>query len=144
VSLTVDANLLVYASDAESPFSDRARGLLSQVAEGPDLVYLFWPVVMAYLRIATHPRIFSDPLDPRAARENIADLVERPHIRLVSEGARFWGLFREVSDPVPVRGNLVSDAHLVALMREHGVRTIWTRDRDFRKFDGIEAIDPFE
>lgn len=41
------------------------------------------------------------------------------------------------------RGNLVTDAHLVTLMRRYGVRTILTRDRDFRRFDGIRALDPF-
>ncbi|GIV00558.1 MAG: hypothetical protein KatS3mg014_2173 [Actinomycetota bacterium] len=33
--------------------------------------------------------------------------------------------------------------HLVALMRENGVRTILTHDRDFRRFDGIRVRDPF-
>jgi predicted nucleic acid-binding protein len=28
--------------------------------------------------------------------------------------------------------------------RQYGVRTITTRDRDFRRFDGITAHDPFE
>ena len=40
-------------------------------------------------------------------------------------------------------GNLVPDTHLVVLMRQHGVKEIWTGDRDFRKFDGIVARDPF-
>jgi predicted nucleic acid-binding protein len=43
----------------------------------------------------------------------------------------------------PVRGNLVPDAHLVALMRQHGVSTIWSHDRDFLKFPGIKVQDPF-
>ncbi|GBE23032.1 MAG TPA: PIN domain-containing protein [Actinobacteria bacterium] len=144
MSLTVDTNLLVYASDTESPLHGRARGLLADLAKGPDLVYVFWPVVMGYLRITTHPAVFVNPLEPAAARDNIADLIDRPHVRMPGEGRRFWDLYRDVTDRIPVRGNLVFDAHLVALMREHGVRTIWTRDRDFRKFDGIEAVDPFE
>jgi predicted nucleic acid-binding protein len=41
------------------------------------------------------------------------------------------------------RGNDVPDAHIAALMRQHGVRLIYTRDRDFRRFDGIDARDPF-
>jgi hypothetical protein len=28
-------------------------------------------------------------------------------------------------------------------MREHGVAMIWTNDRGFRRFDGIEVRDPF-
>jgi len=112
--------------------------------QGPDLLYLFWPVVMAYLRIATHPRLYAEPLDPRQARENIAGLVGRPHIRLASEANRFWALFGEATDTVLVRGDPVPDALVVAPMREHGVRTNWTRDRGFHGFDGIEVVDPFE
>jgi uncharacterized protein len=62
---------------------------------------------------------------------------------VVGEADGFWSVFRQVADPLPVRGNLVTDAHLVALMRQHGVREIWTHDRDFRKFDGIVVRDPF-
>jgi predicted nucleic acid-binding protein len=31
----------------------------------------------------------------------------------------------------------------VALMRQHGVSTIWSHDRDFLKFRGIKVQDPF-
>jgi len=144
VSLTVDTNLLVCASDTGSALHGRARELPADLAKGTDLVYLFWPVTTEYLRITTHPAVFVNPLAPAAARENIGSLIDRPHVRMPGEGRRFWGVYRDVTDRIPVRGNLVSDAHLVTLMREHGVRTIWTRDRDFRTFDGIEAVDPFE
>ena len=74
----------------------------------------------------------------RAAR-----LVDRPHVRTPGESERFWSAFEAVSSGLPVRGNLVPDAHLVALMRDSGVETIVSRDRDFRKFDGIRVRDPF-
>jgi uncharacterized protein len=48
-----------------------------------------------------------------------------------------------VSDVFKPRGSLVADAHLVALMHQHGIATIWSRDRDFRKFEGITVRDPF-
>jgi len=99
---------------------------------------------MEYLRITTHPAVFANPLAPAAARGNIGSLIDRPHVRMPGEGRRFRDVYRDVTDRIPVRGNLVPDAHLVALMREHGVRAIWTRDRDFREFHGIEAVDPFE
>lgn len=60
------------------------------------------------------------------------------------EGRQFWPTFRTVAIDVRPRGNLVSDAHLVALMHEHGVSTIWSHDRDFRKFSGITVKDPFD
>lgn len=62
---------------------------------------------------------------------------------MASEREGFWSAYRQVAGQVPARGNLVPDAHLVALVHQHGISTIWTRDRDFRRFDGIQVRDPF-
>lgn len=143
MSYAIDANLLLYASDQESPFHDRAVTLLDEIAIGPEIVYLFWPIAMAYLRIATHPAIFANPLSHVDARANLDSLVALPHVQAVGEDDRFWDRFREVADDVRPTGNLVPDAHIVALMLSHGIRTIVTRDRDYRSFSGIRVRDPF-
>ena len=143
MTVTLDTNVLVHASDESSSFHDRAIGLLAALAAGPELVYLFWPVALGYLRIATHPTIFQKPLSAAEATANIDDLVSRPHIRTSGEADGFWGTYRAVTGAVPARGNLVPDAHIVALMLQHGVSTIWSHDRDFLKFPGIKVRDPF-
>jgi uncharacterized protein len=143
VSVTVDANVLLYASDEASPFRDQARLRLDDLTRGPDLVYVFWPVVIAYVRISTHPSVFDSPLALDRAIANVERLLALPHIQVVGEQSRFWRGFRAVALDAQVRGNLVSDAHLVALMKENGVRSIWTHDRDFRRFPGIDVRDPF-
>lgn len=144
MSFTVDANVLLYASDETSAYHSRARDFLEQVAGGDELVYLFWPTVMAYLRIATHPVVFEKPLPPADAVANIDRLLALPHVQTVGEQDRFWHSYRRLAGEADARGNLVPDAHLVALMVENGVRTIWTHDRDYRRFDGIETRDPFD
>ena len=143
MSLTLDANVLLYASDASSPRQAAARGLLETIAAGPELTYLFWPTIMAYLRIATHPAVFSRPLPASDAIANIESLLDRPHVRAPGEQPEFWPRYRAVAADAAPTGNLVSDAHLVALMLQNEVRTIWTHDRDFRRFKGIEVRDPF-
>lgn len=142
MSVTVDANVLVYASNTADPVHESARALMERLAAGPDIVYLFWPAVMAYLRLVTHPGILARPLGPREATRNVCALVTRPHVRTPGEGEGFWELYRATAGD-HARASDVSDAHLAALMRQHGVRTIYTRDRDFRRFDEIEARDPF-
>lgn len=142
MSSTIDANVLLYASDTSAAAHAAAREFLGRWAGGPGLVYLFWPTVMAYLRIATHPSIFESPLDAAVARANIDSLVSLPHVRTGGEDDAFWRTWQDVTAGMPVRGNLVPDSHLVALMRQYGVDTIWSRDRDFRKFDGIKVRDP--
>lgn len=143
MSSTVDANVLLYASDESSPFHGRALELVRRLASGPDLLYLFWPVVMSYLRIATHSAIFPRPLPPEEATSNVEQLLALPHCRTAGEQEEFWDVYRAATAGVVVRGNLVPDAHLVALMRQNGVTTLWTHDRDFRKFEQVRVRDPF-
>jgi toxin-antitoxin system PIN domain toxin len=142
VSATVDANVLVYASNEADPVHPVARSLVEELAAGPGLVYLFWPVILGYLRIVTHPGILRRPLAPSEARANVTTLLERPHIRTAGEVPGFWELFCSTAG-TQTRGNDIPDAHLATLMRQHGVGTIFSRDRDFRRYDGIEVRDPF-
>ena len=144
MSFTFDANVLLYASDETSGYHPQALAFLGGVASGSEIVYLFWPTVMAYLRIATHPAIFDKPLPPADAVANVDRLLALPHVQTAGEQDRFWPSYRRLAGDADARGNLVPDAHVVALMVENGVRTIWTHDRDFRRFSAIEARDPFE
>jgi len=142
LSVTVDTNVLLYASNIDDPLHARGRQLLDRLAGGPDLLYLFWPTIMGYLRIATHPAIFPSPASPEQAITAIAALLERPTVRTETEGSGFWGTYRATAGN-DTRGNHVPDAHLAALMRHHGVALLYTSDRDFRRYEGIEARDPF-
>ena len=143
MSSTIDGNVLVHASNTDDPLHDAATALVRRLAEGPELVYLFWPVLLGYLRIVTHPGILTNPLSPAIAMRNVDALLDRPHVRAPGEADGFWTIFRGTAGDRP-RGNDVPDAHVAALMRQHGVRLIYTRDRDFRRFDGLDARDPFE
>jgi hypothetical protein len=134
--------VLVYAANASDPASPRARQLVDRLAQGPELLVLFWPVLMGFLRIATNAAVLPEPLAPQEALSVVADLVHRPHVRTPAEQAGFLALYAETA-PSGTRGALVPDAHLATLMRQHGVTRIYTRDRGFRRFDGIRAVNPF-
>lgn len=139
----MDVNLLLYASDTSSPRQPEAVRFLQQRVSDPDLFCIAWSTLMAYLRIATHPRIFARPLAPAEALRNIESLLGLPRVRVLSEREDFLETYHAVTDSLMVRGNLVPDAHLVTLLRQHGVPRLYTADRDFRKFDFLEVIDPF-
>jgi toxin-antitoxin system PIN domain toxin len=143
VSYSVDVNVLLYASDQASPRHTAAIRFMESRALDPDLLYVAWPTVMGYLRIATHPRIFTQPLSPAEALGNVAALLSLPRVRVLAEAEGFLAVYREVTGAFPVRGNLVPDAHLAALLRQHGVRRLYTTDADFRKFDFLDVRDPF-
>ena len=143
MSLTIDVNVLVARTDVASPNHSRASEALQQLTVTNELVYLFWPALVGYLRVVTHPAVLRDPLPLSTAFENVEALLAFPHVRAAGELSGFWDVLRAVADPVPARGKLIHDAHLVALMRQHGVATIWSNDRDLRRFDGIRVVDPF-
>lgn len=143
MSSTLDVNVLLYASDSSSPLAERAKGVLESFVESGEILYVFWPTSMAYLRIATHPAIFDKPLSAAAATANLDSMFQLPNVRTPGEGDSFWHLYQTVTQDHVVRGNLVPDAQLVALMRQYEVDTILTRDSDFRRFRGVRVHDPF-
>jgi toxin-antitoxin system PIN domain toxin len=143
VSYSLDVNVLLYASDRSSDRHLRARRFVEACAAGPEILCLTWPTLMSYLRIATHPRIFTAPLSPDEALGNVSALIRLPHVRAISELDGFIDAYKHVTDQTSVRGNLVPDAHVAAILFQHGVRTLYSNDRDFRKFPSLELRDPF-
>ena len=144
MSFAIDINLLLYASDRASPLHAPAAAFLADTLGASRLFYLGWPTVMGYLRIATHPRVFEAPLSPREARENVDTLIAHPYARILSEREGFWEVYRDLTADLPVRGNLVPDAHLTAILLQHGVTRLYTNDADFRRFPSLEVRNPFE
>jgi hypothetical protein len=142
MSFSFDVNILLYASDTSSPCFERAKSFVDSCIAQQGVFYLGWATVMSYLRIATHPAVFDHPLSPGEAMANIETLLNLPHARFLSEEEGFWDAYRATTADVPTRGNLVSDAHLAALLREHRVKTLYTHDRDFLKFSFLDVRDP--
>lgn len=142
MTVTVDTNVLLYAANVDDDAHPVARELLERLAGGPDLLYLFWPTIMGFLRISTHPAIFPAPLAPEQAVAAVTALVERSNVRTPGEHDGFWGLYLQTAGP-RTHANHIPDAHLAALMGQHGVAVIYTRDRDLRRYDGILTRDPF-
>lgn len=143
MSATVDSHLLVHATDESSPLHAPALSLLAQLSDGPHTLSIFWPVVLGYVRLVTDPGLFGRPLAENQAIENIGILLDRPSVVAVGFEDGFWDAFPRAASEVYMRADRVAHGYLVALMREHGVPTIWSRDRKFRHFQGITVKDPF-
>lgn len=144
MSFSVDVNVLLYASDRTSPLGGQAVAFLEECAAGGDVFCLAWTTAMSYVRIATHPSIFAHPLTPGEATRNLEALLRLPHVRMLAEEEGFFEVYRDVTASLPVRGNLVPDAHLASILRQHGVTRLYTNDRDYRKFDFLDVRNPFE
>jgi toxin-antitoxin system PIN domain toxin len=143
VSFGVDVNLLVYASDLGSPHHAAARAFLEERTAGREIFCLAWVTAMSYLRIVTHPGILASPLQPAEALANLGALVDLPQVRMVSEKDGFLLAYAEVTGGEPLRGKLVPDAHLAAILLQHDVRKLYTNDADFRRFSFLDVLNPF-
>lgn len=142
MSYSVDVNLLIYASDQSSPFHARAAGFLVECASGSEPMHLAWSTLMGYLRIVTNPRILKNPLSLTEASENVQTLLSLPHVRLLSERVDFFRVFRKATRGLSVRGKLVPDAHLAALLLQNGITILYSNDSDFSLFPFLEVRNP--
>jgi len=142
VSFGIDVNILLYASDARSPMHSKAAEFLARCAANREVFCLAWVTLMSYLRMSTHPAIFERPLTHDEAMQNVAALLNLPHCRAIGEQDGFWDTYSKVTTDVPTRGNLVPDAQLASILLGHGVKTLYTHDRDFRKFSFLNVRDP--
>ncbi len=138
----VDTNVLVHAH-VESPHTRRAREVLSSVAEGRTPWALPWPCAYEFLRVVTHPRVYQPPMPLDLALRALRAVLDSPSLVLLSETDRHAAIMADVLQAGRATGNLVHDAHIVALCLEHGVTEIYTGDRDFTRFPGLMVTDPF-
>lgn len=143
MSYSIDVNILLFSSDASSQFHGRSLEFMESCAQSLEPMFLAHLTLMSYIRIATHPRIFTDPLTPADAFENVRRLSDLPQARLISEREGFLELYKETTEGLSVRANLVPDAHLATLLLQHGVSTLYTNDvDDFGKFGFLDIRNP--
>ena len=138
----VDANILIYSTDEGSEHHDAARDWLDERTAGvPRSVGLPWPSLLAFLRLVTNPRVYSPPAQAEEAWQRIEDWLSRPATWIPAPGPRHQQVLGEIVQEHRPTGNLVPDAHLAALAREHGL-TVVSTDTDFARFSGVAWLNP--
>jgi uncharacterized protein len=137
----VDANLLMYARDSDSPFQDPARRWLELVLNGPIRIGLPWQSLTAFLRMSTNPRIFKTPLSADEAWAFIQDLLDAEPSWIPVPTSGHAEILRRLMVGGGLTGNLIPDAHLAALAIENGV-AVCSADSDFARFPGVQWINP--
>jgi hypothetical protein len=139
----VDTNILVYAADQDSPFHDKCNALLEDWCRQSAAWYLTWGIFYEFLRVITHPRVFRKPWSIAEAWNFIEVIATSPSLGILIPGERHAKVASEIIKNMPsLSGNLLYDAKTAILMREHGIKTIYTRDTDFHRFPFLEPVDP--
>ena len=138
----VDTNILVYAHREDSPFHVAAFGRIAELAEGRASWAIPWPCLHEFLAIVTHPRIYAPPSSLARALAQVEAWLESPSLTLLAESAAHWTTLSSLLVDGRVAGPQVHDARVAALCREHGVRELWSADRDFSRFAGLSVVNP--
>lgn len=139
--MLVDANILLYAVDEESPFHTAAKDWLESALNGSRRVGIPWSSLRAFLRIATHPRALRSPLSPGDAWRFVEDWLDAPATWVPGPGGGHREILGRIVRELDLRGNLVADAALAAICEEHGLRMV-SADSDFARFPGLAWVNP--
>ena len=139
--MLVDANILLFAVDAEAALHRPAAEWLTTQLNGERRVGLPWQSLSAFLRIATHPRASAHPLGPAAAWAFVADWLAVPVAWIPTPTERHAEILGRLIRTHAIAGNLVPDAHLAALAIEHGLQ-VCSADTDFARFPEVRWHNP--
>ena len=140
--MAVDTNLLVYAHREDSPWHEAAYARLAELAEGRGPWAIPWPCLHEFLAIVTHPRIYQPPTPLEIALEQVEAWLESPSLALLAEAPGYWPELRAALTAGRVAGPQVHDARVAALCLSHGVRELWSADRDFGRFPALRVRNP--
>jgi toxin-antitoxin system PIN domain toxin len=140
--IAVDTNLLVYAHRPEMPFHQRARQVLTEAVGGPEPVSVPWPCVHEFLAVVSNPRIFRDPTPMDVALDAVRRLLTSLSGGFLAEGEGYLDALERIARPALLQGAIVHDARVAALCLFHGVRVLWSADRDFSRFPDLAVVNP--
>lgn len=140
--IAIDTQILVYSLRKDSPHHRAAAQCVRSVAEGNSPWAICWASVHEFIGIVTHPKIYKPPTPLSDALQQVANWMESPSLRLLSEPPGYFDDLALIATHGRIHGPLIHDARIVAICRANGVRELWTADRDFSRFPGIVLKNP--
>lgn len=140
--IALDTNILVYAHRRDSDWHSAALECVASLAEGQNPWAIPWPCVHEFLAIITHPRIYTPPTPVAKALAQVEIWMESTSLRLLGELKGHWKEIKDVILASRVVGGAIHDARVAAICREHGVRELWSADRDLTRFPGLIVRNP--
>ena len=140
--MLLDANLLLYAVNADAPDHVRAKQWVEETFAGQrGPVLLSWFTLVAFVRIATNPKALANPFPLEEALRMVLDWLALPVVTTVAPGPDHAVHFASACRAANAKGNLVTDAHLAALALEHEC-ALASCDVDSASFPGLHWINP--
>jgi uncharacterized protein len=139
----IDTNILLYAANKDSDEHPAAAEFLAKAATSPEPWFLTEGIVYEFLRVSTHPKVFPKPLGWKESMHFLSPFLESSNFLVLTAADLHWPLLEEVLASIThPSGNLFFDIRTVVLMREHGIKEIYTTDTDFLQFPLIKVVNP--
>ena len=139
----VDSNILIYAANNHALEKPPCEEFLDRAMRQAGAWFLTWSICYEFLRVSTHPRIFPSPLSAGESWSFLEILLSSPGLQVLAPTDRHPAILAQVLRERPdLSGNRMHDTQTAVLMREHGVKRIYTRDTDFHRFPFLEVFDP--
>ena len=137
----VDLNVLLYVVNENAAHHRALLTWWEDAVNGDESIGLPWAVLLGFIRMATNPKIFPQPLDPATAISKIGSWLALPNTYVVREKDEHWEILRTMLIESGTAGNLTTDAHLAALAISHGAVLV-SCDSDFARFRGLRWENP--
>ncbi len=140
--IAVDTNILVHAHREDSEWHAVAAARLTELAQSGAPWAIPWPCIHEFLAVVTHPRIWRPPTPLALACDAIEAWRLAPTLVLLGETDGYWELLRPALERAKIAGPRVHDARVASLCRLHGVKELWSADRDFHVFPWLRVRNP--
>jgi uncharacterized protein len=140
--IAVDTNILVYSHRRDSEFHARAATAVLSLTETAEHWGVPWPCIHEFLAVVTHPRIFKQPTPLDRAINQVEIWLEAPNLKMLGESGSYWRTLAELLGHGSITGPKVHDARIAAICKTHGVRELWSADRDFSRIRGVKIRNP--
>lgn len=139
----VDTNIFVYAYDADAPEHSICKPLVEKWRLQQEPWCTCWNILYEFLRITTHRKVWRKACSIDNSAQFIDGILASPSLRLLSHTDNHASMLATTLHEIPgLHGNVVFDLHTAVLLRENGVRRLYTHDGDFHRFPFLEVIDP--
>ena len=140
--IAVDSNLLIYAHKQGSPFHSAASETIDSLRHQPAPWAVPWPCIHEFIGIATHLGIYKPASTLSEALGFLNSLFESPQLHLLSESPGYFERLSEIAVAARLKDPRIHDARIAALCLHHGVRELWSVDRDFSAFPQLKVRNP--
>lgn len=138
----VDTNLLVHAHRRDASLHSGARRTIRDLAESAQPWAICYHSLIEFYGVVTHSAVWRKASTATEAFNQIDAWRECPTLRILADTESSLDILEGLVTRGKVSGALVHDARIAACCLSHGVRELWTVDRDFSRFPELRARNP--